>query len=316
MSERGPPRRRILVTGAAGFIGRSLVPALLERGHEVIAVGRTPPDHPPAEFSFHRLDLLDPHIEDRLRELDADSLVHLAWASDAGADLASPAHQAWTQASMRLAEAFAAVGGRRAVFAGSCFEYDWSGGVMQEGATPLRPATAYGVAKADLWRRLRQLGAEAELSFAWARLFFIYGPHEPERKLVAGTIRSILHGEEAPCSQGLQRRDYLHVQDVATALAVLHDSGIEGEVNIGAGNAPQVREVALAAGVAAGRPELLRFGARPAAPEEPPRIEASVRRLREELGFRPRYDLDLGMAQTVAWWRAQLAERSVPAAGG
>ena len=74
-------------------------------------------------------------------------LLHLAWAPS-GLRMRDPAeNQAWARASVSLFEAFSRAGGRRAVFAGSCAEYDWSHVVLNEVTTPSKPATVYGAAK-------------------------------------------------------------------------------------------------------------------------------------------------------------------------
>src|SRR5262249_31036942 len=96
-----------------------------------------------------------------------------------------------------------------------------------------------------------------------------------------------------------------HVQDAADALVALLDSDLQGAVNVGSGNAVSVRSLVRRLGVLTGRPELVRCGAVPDRPDEPPLIVADVGRLRGELGWSPRFTLEGGLAQTVDWWRNQ-----------
>ena len=99
-------------------------------------------------------------------------------------------------------------GGQRAVFAGTCAEYDWSDGICSETKTLLHPTTLYGSCKKELFETLKNM----KLDWAWGRIFHLYGPDEPQKKLTASVILSLLKGENALCSHGTQERDFLHVQ--------------------------------------------------------------------------------------------------------
>src|SRR5437763_607652 len=148
----------------------------------------------------------------------------------------------------------ASTGPTRAVLAGTCAEYDWSYGFCSEGVTPLAPQTLYGTAKHALRQVAEAFASQAGLSLAWGRIFFVYGPREDERRLVASVARALLAGEEAPTSEGSQLRDFLHVDDVAGAFAALLDAeGVTGAVNIGSGVPVSVRAVVEEVARAAGR---------------------------------------------------------------
>src|SRR5215207_5082472 len=90
------------------------------------------------------------------------------------------------QASLALLRAFAAAGGRRAVVAGTSAEYDWHavGRRCHERRTPLRPATLYGAAKHALHTAAAPYAEQVGFELAWGRVFFVYGPWEPEGRLV------------------------------------------------------------------------------------------------------------------------------------
>ena len=234
-----------------------------------------------------------------MRAAQPTHLLHLAWYAVPGKFWTAPENNGWVDATLRLLRAFYAAGGQRAVGAGTCAEYDWSGdGLLSETTTPLRPATLYGQAKAQTFEAGAALG-----ELAWGRIFFLYGPREHPDRLVSSVARRLLAGEEAPTSDGTQVRDFMHVADVAGAFAALLDSGVTGAVNIGSGVAVTVREVVDQVGRAAGRPELLRPGSLPLREGEPPRLVAKVRRLRDEVGFEPRHDLESGIKDTVDYWR-------------
>lgn len=296
-----------LVTGASGFIGLPLIVELARSGEEVHAVSTraSPPDVPGVRW--HRLDLLDEHAMDSLiAELAPQRLVHLAWYVEHGLFWNAPENVLWVERSLALLRAFVGAGGRRAVMLGSCAEYDWSAAdvPLRENDAPIAPATLYGVAK-DALRRLAGAYAEqAGIELAWGRPFFFYGPREGPKRLVSSVIRALLAGEPVETTSGEQRRDFMHVEDVAGALVALLDSSVVGAVNIGSGEDVAVGDVIGEIATTIGAPELVRRGALPDRPE-PPLLLADVARLREEVGYGPRWSLAEGLADTVAWWRDQ-----------
>ncbi|PXW65432.1 NAD(P)-dependent oxidoreductase [Methylobacterium sp. B4] len=302
--------RRVLVTGGAGFVGRHAVAALTDHGFEVHAVGRTAP---PGVQAFHAADLLD-EVQRRaaVRAAGASHLLHLAWVTTPGRYWQAPDNLDWTAASLDLVRTFREAGGSRAVVAGTCAEYDWAdlpgvqGGRLPESA-PCRPATLYGSAKDGLRRILHAYAATAGLSLAWGRLFYLYGPGETPGRLVGDAARALISGQRLATSEGRQRRDFLHVADAGAAFAALLASGVGGAVNIGSGEAVPVRAILESVGALTGRPDLIDFGARPLGATEPACIEADIRRLTDEVGFRPAYGLEAGLVETVEGWRAALS---------
>ena len=110
----------------------------------------------------------------------------------------------------------------------------------------------------------------------------------------------------ARCTHGNQVRDFLHVQDVASAFVALLDSDVEGAVNIASGNAITIRELVLLATKQCGATDRVEFGSIAAPVNEPPLLVADVRRLHDEVGWNPVYRNDSGMEQTVQWWKSQL----------
>jgi nucleoside-diphosphate-sugar epimerase len=296
--------KRVLLTGGTGFIGRHAIAPLLERGYEVHAVQWPPEIDTSDAVRWHRADLLDPNVpEELISRIEPTHLLHFAWYATPGAYWTSPENLRWVEASLRLVRAFTNAGGQRAVFAGTCAEYDWAHGFCSEGVTPLRPATLYGVSKHALGELVASFAAQSGLSTAWGRVFFVFGPHEHSDRLVPSVVRAFLRGEPAPTTEGRQIRDFLHVADVAAAFSSLLDSSVTGAVNVGSGEPHSVLDVVTAAAAATGRPELLRPGAIPTPPTEPPLLLADVRRLRDEVGWTPSLSLEAGLVATVEWWR-------------
>jgi nucleoside-diphosphate-sugar epimerase len=183
---------RVLVTGAAGFIGKHVVSSLVECVHEVHAchvADLSPGDRP--DVVRHRADLLDQASRERLvSDVHADIMLHLAWYSAHGLFWSSPENLRWASASIDLARAFYAHGGRRFVGVGTCVEYAWGlEEPMDEASTRLEPTTLYGASNDAVRRVLDAYARTSGLSWAWARVFFLYGPVRSKRR--RKTIRRI-----------------------------------------------------------------------------------------------------------------------------
>jgi nucleoside-diphosphate-sugar epimerase len=288
----------VLLTGAAGLIGRHALDGLAGRGFEVHAVSRGGAGDPVA--TWHDADLRDGAAAGALVEaVRPTHLLHLAWETTHGAFWTSPENMRWLAGSAELLRAFGAAGGRRAVVAGTCAEYLWDGRPCSETRTPLQPATLYGACKHALHVAAGAYAAQAGFGLAWGRVFLLYGPGEPSSRLVPAVAGAMLRGEEAACSHGRQVRDLLHAADVGDAFAALLDSAVEGPVNVASGEPVTIAEVVEAIGRITGRPDLLRLGALPAPPGDPAVLVADVARLRDEVGWRPRLGLEEGLRRTI-----------------
>ncbi len=298
----------MLVTGASGFIGPWAVRGLVERGFEVHTAGlEAGPDEAGLGVEFHPADLLTPGGPTRIiEEVKPTHLLHMAWYAVHGKFWTAPQNLDWVRGSLELARAFATQGGERLVCSGSCAEYDWSHAELDERATPTRPHTLYGVCKDALRGMLEASAGALGVSFAWGRVFFLYGPGEVETRLVPAVIANLLRGEAAELTHGRQERDFMHVADVGGALAALVASGVEGPVNIASGRCEALGTVARMIGETIGRPDLVRLGVREAPANDPPRLAARVERLLGEVGYEPKYGLEEGIGETIAWWRERL----------
>lgn len=297
---------RILVTGAGGFVGRHVLVALEGRGHDVHAVrrpvrGRRTEPVPGARIRWHSADLLDiAAARALLAEVAPTHVLHLAWEATPGVYWTSADNLLWVSASVALAEAHAESGGTRFVMAGSAAEHACA------------PRTLYGACKRAASDRI---ATTAGLSTATGRLFQLYGPGEPEERLVPTIVARLLAGEPAHLGRGTELRDFIYVEDAARALVALVESDVTGPVDVATGHPSAVRDVALGVARRLGRPDLLRFGSAspaggPARAPEALSLVADTRRLELEVGFSARLDLDAGLDRTIAWWRDSRPRRA------
>jgi nucleoside-diphosphate-sugar epimerase len=298
--------KKVLVTGASGFIGRNSLDLLLARGFEVHAVCRHEGVTLPSGVVRHIADLLQPaQLDPLLRSAQPTHLLHLAWYAEPATYRHAPENFRWVGASMELLQAFRSAGGQRAVLAGTCAEYDWSQGHCLERRTPTRPQSVYATCKHALHLLAESYAATTGLSLAWARMFYLFGPGEHASRLVPSVIRSLLQDGEALCSDPAKQRDFLHVEDAAAAFVALLDSAVDGAVNIASGRPVTLQALADEIIGLTGGAGRVRFGAMPAAEGDPLTLTADVSRLRDEVGWRPRYNLRSGLEQTIGWWRAR-----------
>jgi nucleoside-diphosphate-sugar epimerase len=306
---------RVLVTGATGFIGRQALAPLRERGFEVHAVARRPGKDD--DVTWHKADLLEPGEAERVVDAARPThLLHFAWFASHGEYWTSLENVRWVEASLRLLRAFHERGGARAVFVGTCAEYDWDYGWCSEDVTPLRPRTLYGVSKNALRLVVDAFAGQTGLSAAWGRIFFLYGPHEHPARLVSSVSRALIAGEPAPATHDRHVRDFLHVADVADAFAALLASDVVGAVNVGSGEPRTVMSVLREIGDISQRPDLLQTGAVEAPPSDPLLLVADIRRLRNEVVWRPARTFEQGIAETVDWWRRNRAAAAAGPAQG
>lgn len=306
--------KRVLITGARGFVGRRCLPLLLAEGYEVHAVSHSHTSDDSAgedAVHWHTADLLDEAAtSDLIARVQPTHLLHLAWYTKHGKFWTAVENLRWVRASLALFESFAQAGGKRLVGVGTCVEYAPQGEApCNERTTPIAPATLYGACKHALHSILEAFSKQAGFSTAWGRLFFPYGPDEVPNRLVPSVIRSLLKDEEARCTHGRQVRDFIFVEDAAAALVALLDSSVEGAVNIGSGESFALRDLINSIAEQIGRPELVTLGAIEAPEGEPPALWADVTRLRDEVGWTPRYALQEGIAETIEWWKRALAAR-------
>ena len=294
--------KRILITGAAGFIGRQTLPLLPDA--EIHAVSRQPAEQSDI-VQWHQADLFDnvqtSHLLSAIRPTD---LLHFAWDVRPSLYWTSLENYQWVSGTLNLLREFHENGGQRAVLAGTCAEYDWHYGYCVEDSTPLDFNTPYAACKSSLYRMAMSYAEQTNLSLAWGRIFFPYGDGEHPKRLIPYVIQSMLKQEAVQTSHGEQYRDFLYIHDVASAFVDLLNSDVTGAVNIGSGEPVRLKDIIYHIADMLDARQLVQLGVRPAN-HEPPMIVADVQRLRQEVGWKPQYSLVDGLAKTIQWWQSQ-----------
>ena len=297
---------RVLVTGAKGFVGRQVCRSLKDAGHTIIAVSRHEAEESLESTTIQANLTVAGEAARVVRISKPDTIVHLGWTVEHGRFWNDPANHDWLAASLELARTAAEIGVRRFVGVGTCFEYDWPADRnCYENSTPLIGHTLYDISKSKLRLALDCIFSDAGVSFAWARLFNLYGSQEHPNRLVADLARQVIAGSLARCSTGLILRDYIDVRDAGDAIAALVISGVIGSVNIASGQAVSIADIARMIGKIAGRPELIEIGGRPDRVDDPPRIVADIGRLKREVGYFSKIDLHQGLTEEIMYWKKQ-----------
>src|SRR3990167_1372854 len=268
--------KKVLLTGATGFIGAHCIEPLLQRGYEVVGISSKTQIQ--SDFLL-QVDLFNKRlVEETLARFQPTHLLHLAWYAKPPDYWNSPLNLAWHEASIHLVQKFFGFGGRRVVVAGTCAEYEWGYPLCEETRTPCCPGTLYGAAKLSLSILLQKMSQLSKRSLAWGRLFHLYGPREYPMRLVPTVICKLLKNERVLCSHGQQIRDYLHVQDAADALTALLDHDLEGSINIGSGCRIRVVEIIETIAEKIGNKELIQLGSIASNQNDPPILIPCIRR--------------------------------------
>lgn len=269
--------RLILLTGATGFVGRQVLRELAARNCRVRVVVRDGKQAQVAHSAAIEKVIATPDLWSESAAWWAgacrgvDTVIHVAWYAEPGQYLHSSKNRDCLEGTLRLSQAAIEAKIRRFVGIGTCFEYDISVGTLRID-TPLRPSTPYAVAKVAAFQALARALPQAGVEFAWCRLFYLYGEGEDARRLVPYLRARLKAGEPADLTSGEHIRDYMDVRDAGRMIAETALGSVQGPINICSGIPITIRQLAEQIADEYGRRDLLRFGARPDNPADPPCI--------------------------------------------
>ena len=297
------------MTGGAGYIGSIVARQLLGEGHGVTVLDNLERGHREAVPENAKLvvaDLLDREAVDAAMSAGFDGAMHFAALALVSESVSHPERYYRTNVggTLNLLEAMADAGVPRLVFSSTCAVYGQPDEVpIAETAVP-RPVNAYGASKLAVDLMIRDFCTASGLGAVSLRYFNVAGAsgglgedHDPETHLIPNVLRVALgqapaaqiYGTDYPTPDGTAVRDYIHVEDLATAHLLALDGARAAEhrvFNLGNGNGFSVREVVAAARAVTGRE--IGTNEAPRRPGDPPMLVASSDRIRSELGWEPR----------------------------
>lgn len=306
---------RILITGGAGFLGSALANYLVDQGHHVRVIDDLSAGDPSAlddHVLFTRGDVRDiPKLWTVLRDIDV--VYHLAARVSVPESVLYPVeyNAVNTGGTVSLMTAMRDAGVGRVVMASSATIYgEQPTQPTHETAEP-HPPNPYAVSKLAAEHYVRAIGGLYEIETVILRIFNAYGPgqatppaHAP---VIPKFVKRALSGESIVIwGDGKQTRDYIHVDDVTTALAAAGEAAVaDGTIiNVGCGREISVNELAQKIEAATGA------DIRPLYNETKPggvqRSVADITRAHELLGWRPRVSLDEGLERLVTHFRRQM----------
>lgn len=325
----------VLVTGGAGYIGSHTVRELMRAGYRVTVLDNLTRGHKAvaailtgAEFAWG--DIADGELVRRLlRSRKTEAVLHFAALSLVGESAADPAlyYQNNVVKGLALLEAVREAGVPYFIFSSSAAVYGEPVHTPIEENHPLAPKNPYGSTKLAFEEALRWYGAAYGLKYVSLRYFNAAGAdpagdigedHRPETHLIPSLLQAALglrppvsiFGTDYPTKDGTCIRDYIHVTDLSAAhvlaLKALQNGHPSGVYNLGNEKGYSVKEVIQTARDVTGRDFPVKEG--PRRPGDPAVLVASSGRIRQSLGWRPRYG-DLGTIIRTAWkWHRRNAQ--------
>ncbi len=295
--------KRVLITGATGFIGHPLTRRLVEARAEVWA-GVYPGEPPervadlPSQVERISLNVRDAEsVRWVVESATPDVVFHLAavGVTDPGVDpaLALAVNAGGT---LHLLEALQGRDIQRVVLVGTCYEYG-----ARETAEGLDPFNAYAASKVAAWAFGRMYWRVHGLPVVTVRPFQVYGPGQPGHTLVPATIRAALTGADFPMTPGGQERDFIYVDDVVEGmLTAAIAPGIDGaSLDLGTGQGHTVRQVVERVWTMTGAQGRILVGALPYRTGEVMHLTADAGRTAQLSGWRARVGLEEGLERTI-----------------
>ena len=292
---------KVLITGGTGFIGKNVVNELINRGYEVHSLVYPPFAPEQKGLVQYEMNLLDFNTLDTFfKNHSFENLIHLAWyvgpkchVHDLNLD--------WTIATLNLLKFFKESGGKKFLGAGTISEYEYKYGYLVEDQTPTDPQTLYGNSKNAIFNIAKVYCKQNNIDFKWPRIFNLYGPAEKPQRLMPSVINSCLKGEDVKVSDCLKFQDYLHVEDTARGIVDVFESDIQGAVNICSGKPVQLRTIVEKIAELTNFKGNILWGAIPAAFGDD--LVAGSNEKLKSIGWKPKYDLETCLIQTINWWR-------------
>jgi len=314
--------KRILITGAAGFIGSHVAERLLERGDQVTGVDDFNTYYEPAikrrnvaqalvhpNYTLHETDICDePGIMDLFRQTRPEVVVHLAARAGVRPSLTDPNlyHRVNVIGSQHILDACRSINVSHLVFASSSSVYGGCTEVPFREDNPVhRPISPYAATK-----RMNELQAHVYshvygLNVTMLRFFTVYGPRQRPDMAIHKFTQLILNGEPVPVfGDGSSARDYTYIDDILDGVIKAVDKPFRYEIfNLGESHTTRLSELVDLIARHVGKPAKIK-----PLPPQPGDVEityADIEHARQLLGYSPKTSMDEGVGRFVAWYKQQ-----------
>lgn len=327
----------ILVTGGAGYIGSHVVLELLTQGEQVVVLDNLSTGSRacvPEGAIFIEGDIIDATLLTKIiREYKIHTIIHLAGLIVVSESVVKPLDYYHTnvRGSLALIETAVRENVRHFIFSSSAAVYGTPRTPMISEDTPLQPMNPYGKSKAMTEWILQDVATAHDMQYVALRYFNVagadpqsrsgYGLNKYPTHMVPAAVQAAvgrlpdfkLYGDDYDTPDGTCVRDYLHVSDLARAhvdaLRYLRNGGTSTALNCGYGHGFSVREVIDAVKRKSGKDFTVEVF--PRRQGDPPILVADARRVRDVLGWEPRYDnLDVIVEHELAWTRRSLETKT------
>lgn len=288
--------KKALITGATGLIGKELIKPLKELGFEIygITIDNNNPDN---DIHWIQGNLFEESfIKETMEKFRPKYLLNLAWITT-GDYLESDINYKFLDAGKNLIKYFKMNGGKRAVYAGTCFEYKFRNNAIKETDELDSNKTTYTKCKNELKEYTENFCQLNNISFGYGRIFYVFGKNENKTRLTGAIIDKLSRNEEVTINSGNLIKDYMYTKDIAGAFAKFLDSDVQGVVNICTGKGIAIKDYALKLATLLQKPELIII--KNESTTQPPIIVGDNTRLIEEVGYNIKYSLEEAFKEII-----------------
>ena len=319
------PPQRIMVTGAAGFVGSHLVEHLLDAGRDVIAIDNFHDYYDPSRkqsnadcfrqrdgITFYEADIRDADAIRRIfRDHEPQAVAHLAALANVRYSIgrASEYTDVNVTASVLLLEAARQVGCDQFVFASTSSVYGKTDKLPFEESDPCNhPLAPYPASKKAVEVMGYTYHNLHEMNFTAVRFFSVYGPRGRPDMMPFMVTDRIVKGETIKLFDGGQmKRDWTYVEDIVAGVAAALDRPLGYQlINLGRGEPVLMADFVHIIEQLVGKKAVLETPPAPAS--EPPVTFANIEKARKLLAYAPQTPIHDGLAKLWAWYQAEMAE--------